>query len=287
MSVPLDLAKGPEPPIFSLDKSRYVQTLERGLAVFACFTPQYPVLGIADIADALGMTRSTTHRYVTTLAMLGYLEQEASRKYRLGLRVTDLGLSAVNATGLREHAQPLLEELHRRVSYSVSLAVLEGPEIVYVDRARNFRRGQIDLNLQPGSRLPAYCTALGKVLLAYLPETEQNQTLSEIRIRARAPNTITSRKELRAELAQVLNADIALEDEENAPRRIAIAAPVRDQSKHPVAAIDIAASTSMIRVEELAHELSPHLLAAADRISARLGYRREHEITTGGRRVHS
>ncbi len=92
----------------SLREPRYSQSLERGLAILGCFTPARPVLGIADIADELGMSRSTTHRYVITLVALGYLEQGASRKYRLGLRVTDLGMSALNSTGLREHARPYL-----------------------------------------------------------------------------------------------------------------------------------------------------------------------------------
>src|SRR6201999_1858334 len=144
----------------SLREPRYSQSLERGLAILGCFTPQRPVLGIADIADELGMSRSTTHRYVITLVALGYLEQGASRKYRLGLWVTDLGMSALNSTGLREHARPYLEELRQRSSYTTSLGVLDGTELLYVDHARSFRRGQnqADLGLQPGSRVPAYCT---------------------------------------------------------------------------------------------------------------------------------
>src|SRR3979411_2880144 len=125
----------------SLREPRYSQSLERGLAILGCFTPARPVLGIADIADHLGMSRSTTHRYVITLVALGYLEQGASRKYRLGLRVTDLGMSALNSTGLREHSHSYLEELRQSTSYTVNLAVLDGPEILYVDRARSYRRG--------------------------------------------------------------------------------------------------------------------------------------------------
>jgi len=94
-----------------LREARFSRSLERGLAILGCFTPEEPVLGIAEIADELGMSRSTTHRYVITLVALGYLEQGASRKYRLGLRVTDLGMSALNSTGLREHSRPYLEEL--------------------------------------------------------------------------------------------------------------------------------------------------------------------------------
>ena len=164
----------------SLREPRYSQSLERGLAILSCFTPKRPVLGIADIADELGMSRSTTHRYVITLLALGYLEQGASRKYRLGLRVTDLGMSALNSTGLREHAQPYLEELRQRSSYTVSLAVLDGPEVLYVDQARSFRRGpgQSNIDVRTGSRLPAYCTAMGKLLLANLPESDQRAVLA-------------------------------------------------------------------------------------------------------------
>src|SRR5664279_4024745 len=145
----------------SLREPRYSQSLERGLAILGCFTPKRPVLGIADIADDLGMSRSTTHRYVITLVALGYLEQGASRKYRLGLRVTDVGMSALNSTGLREHAHAYLEELRQRTSYTASLSVLDGADVLYVDRVASFRRGQgaSDLNIHPGSRLPAYCTA--------------------------------------------------------------------------------------------------------------------------------
>ncbi len=180
-----------------LREPRYSQSLERGLAILGCFTPERPVLGIADIADELGMSRSTTHRYVITLVALGYLEQGASRKYRLGLRVTDLGMSALNSTGLREHAHPYLEELRQRTSYTSSLAVLDGTEIVYVDRARSFRRGQAksDLGLQPGSRLPAYCTAMGKLLLAYLPEDQQRELIgTDANDQTRLPTRSPQRK---------------------------------------------------------------------------------------------
>jgi IclR family transcriptional regulator, pca regulon regulatory protein len=263
----------------SLREPRYSQSLERGLAILSCFTPKRPVLGIADIADELGMSRSTTHRYVITLLALGYLEQGASRKYRLGLRVTDLGMSALNSTGLREHAQPYLEELRQRTSYTVSLAVLDGSEILYVDRARSFRRGQgqADLDVRIGSRLPAYCTAMGKLLLANLPDAEQREQLGAIKLAKQGPNTITSKKALRDELDEVLDASFAVDDEELAKDLYSIAAPVRDDARAVVAAVDISAPSSMISIGELVDALGPHLVSTADRISARLGYRRDDE----------
>jgi IclR family pca regulon transcriptional regulator len=272
---------GQEPAwsIPSLREPRYSQSLERGLAILGCFTPKRPVLGIADIADDLGMSRSTTHRYVITLVALGYLEQGASRKYRLGLRVTDLGMSALNSTGLREHARPYLEELRQRTSYTVNLAVLEGTEILYVDRVRSFRRGQskIDLDLHTGSRLPAYCTSMGKLLLAHLPESEQRELIAAMKVTKRGPNTITSKKALREELEEVQAAGFAVNDEELAPELYSISAPVRNEAREVVAAVNLAAHSSMISLEELVDALGPHLVSTADRISARLGYRRDDE----------
>jgi IclR family pca regulon transcriptional regulator len=225
------------------------------------------------------MSRSTTHRYVITLVALGYLEQGASRKYRLGLKVTDLGMAALNSTGLREHAHEYLEELRQRTSYTTNLAVLDGTEILYVDRARSFRRGQskIDLGLHPGSRLPAYCTAMGKLLLAYLPENEQGELITEMKLTKQGPNTITSKKALLTELDEIESEGFAVNDEELAPELHSIAAPVRNEAREVVAAVNLAAHTSMISLSELVDALSPHLVSTADRISARLGYRRDDE----------
>ncbi|HWY18230.1 MAG TPA: IclR family transcriptional regulator [Solirubrobacteraceae bacterium] len=259
---------------------RYSQSLERGLAILGCFTPEHPVLGIADIADELGMSRSTTHRYVTTLLALGYLEQGRSRKYRLGLRVTDLGMSALNSTGLREHVHPFLEELRERTGYTIGLAVLDGPEILYVDRARSWRRTErdTDIGLYPGSRMPAYCTAMGKVLLAYLPDEVQRELIAQLRLERNTPSTITSKQGLRAELERISEDGYALNDQELRPGLQAIAVPVRDESREVVAAVGIAASPEAISLAELADALGPHLISTAARISSRLGYRRDDEL---------
>jgi IclR family transcriptional regulator, pca regulon regulatory protein len=246
--------------------------LERGLAILACFTPEHPVRGIAELADELEMTRSTTHRYVITLVALGFLEQDSNRKYRLGLRVADLGMSALNSTGLREHARVSLDELRHRTSYTTSIAVLDGHEILYVDRARSFRRGQnkIDLNLRVGSRLPAYCTAMGKVLLAFLPEEDQRAVLAEMKLAKRGPQTITTKKALLEELERVREEGFAVNGEELVAGLISIAVPIRNENREVIAAINVAAHTDMISSEELVAQLLPHLLSTADQVSVRL-----------------
>jgi IclR family pca regulon transcriptional regulator len=274
-----DVAREPAWSVPSLREPRYSQSLERGLAILGCFTPKRPVLGIADIADDLGMSRSTTHRYVITLVALGYLEQGASRKYRLGLRVTDLGMSALNSTGLREHAHPYLEELRQRTSYTTSLGVLDGTDVLFVDRVRSFRRGvdETGLDLHTGSRLPAYCTAMGKLLLANLPESEQRDPITQMKLTKRGPNTITGKRALLDELEEIQSAGFAVDDQELAPDIYAIAVPVRNEARDVVAAVGLAAHSSMISLEELVDALAPHAVSTADRISARLGYRRDDE----------
>lgn len=266
-----------------LREPRYSQSLERGLAILGCFTPKRPVLGTAEIADGLGMSRPTTHRYVTTLAALGFLGQTAERKYRLGLRVTDLGFSALSSTGLAEQARPYLEELRRNSSYTVSIVVLDGEEILYVDRARGYRYAQIwlDLSLGSGSRLPAHCTAAGKVLLAYLPDEAQRELIQGMRLERVGPHTVTSRRALLGELEQVREDGYAISDEETAAGLYSIAAPVWSESSEVAAAVDMIALASAISLEDLVQALLPHLVSTAAQISARLGYRRADEMGKG------
>ncbi|HUN79415.1 MAG TPA: IclR family transcriptional regulator [Solirubrobacteraceae bacterium] len=265
----------------TLKEPRFSQSLERGLAILCCFRPDRPVLGISEIAKELGMSRSTTHRYVITLAVLGYLEQGPGRKYQLGLRVTRLGLSAMSATSLAEHARADLEDLCRRTGFSVSLAVLDGTEIVLVDRLRGGRRGlhPDDPGVSKGSRLPARCTAAGKLLLANLPELAQRELVGEIDFRGGyGPNAITSKSALRAELEQIRDSPLVVDDEEYAENLYAVAAPLRSDTGEAVAAITLTASARAIALGDLIDALGPHVVSTADRVSARLGYRRADEL---------
>jgi IclR family transcriptional regulator, pca regulon regulatory protein len=257
---------------------RYSQSLERGLAILTCFSSERPLLGIAELADMLGMSRSTTHRYVTTLVALGYLEQGAQRKYGLTLHVTDLGLSAMTATGLREHARTYVEELSLRSAYTVGVAILDGSEVVCVEHARGSRRGQqlIDLGLVVGSRLPAHRTATGKLLMAHLPERERRALIAGLKL-SRGTPAIASKGALRDKLEAIPSEAVASSREELAPGLLAIAAPVRGESREVVAAVGMAAHSSMISLEGLVEHLGPHLVSTADHISARLGYRRDDE----------
>ena len=174
----------------------YSQSLERGLALLASFSSARPLLGVSELAREVGLSRSTAHRYIATLAALGYLDQDVvTRKYRLGLRVLDLGFAAINSMELRQISAPHLQRLSDETGHTVNMAILDGPDIVYVERCRSAQRGQreIDLDLHVGSRLPAYCTSMGKVLLAHLPTDRRDALLGDVRLSQRGPNTLTSR----------------------------------------------------------------------------------------------
>ncbi|HXY80537.1 MAG TPA: IclR family transcriptional regulator C-terminal domain-containing protein [Gaiellaceae bacterium] len=256
--------------------SAYSQSLERGLAVLSSFRSGRPLLGVSELGRDIGLSRSTTHRYVATLAALGYLQQDTeTKKYRLGPRVLDLGFSAINSMELREVAAPHLRTLSDETGYTVNMAILDRLDIVYVERCRSSRAGQreIDLNLHVGSRLPAYCTSLGKVLLAYLPPEEQAETLAEIELSRRGPNTITSRTALSAELKRVRAEGLAISNEELAYGLRSIAAPILSRDGAASAAINLAVHSSMVSMNDLVARLSPTLQRTASEISAHLGYR--------------
>jgi IclR family transcriptional regulator, pca regulon regulatory protein len=249
------------------------QSLERGLAVLCTFSPDRPALGISDLARELGLTRSTTHRYVATLTSLGFLEQDAStRKYRLGPRVLDLGFSTLGSLELREIARPHLRTLTEATGHTSNLAIRDDTDVILIDRVRGRpgRYHHLEFTLHVGSRLPAYCSATGKVLLAFLPRADLDSLLDRIELVQRGPRTLTDRGALLAELERVRHTGVAVNDEELESALRSIAAPVRSRSGEVVAAINVAIPWSPVAMSHLVAELAPTLEATANTIAARV-----------------
>ena len=255
---------------------RTSQSLERGLAILSSFSSGRQLVGTSEIARELGLTRSTTHRYIATLSRLGYLQQDpTTRRYGLGPRVLDLGFTAINSMELRHVAAPHLRRLCDETGHTVNMAILDDADIVYVERCRasRGRQSEIDLDLHVGSRLPAYCTSLGKVLLAYLPPARRDEILADAHLLRRGPNTITTRAALTAELERVRAEGIAVNNEELAYGLRSIAVPVLAASGEAVAAVNLAAHSAMVSIDDLLERLGPTMRRAAGEISAQLGYR--------------
>jgi IclR family transcriptional regulator, pca regulon regulatory protein len=251
----------------------FSQSLERGLAILSAFTPDNPCLGISDLARKLALTRSTAHRYVSTLATLGYLQQDdATRKYRLGARVLDLGFSTLGSFGLREIAAPHLRRLTDSTGYTTNLAIRDDTDVILIDRVRAQpgRYHHAELTLHVGSRLPSYCSAIGKALLAFLPRPDLDQLLDRVDFVQRGPRTVPSRSALLSQLECVRRTGVAVNDEElyNSIRSIAV--PVRSRAGDVVASINIAFPWSPVPITELTSQFAPALKSAASRITAQV-----------------
>ena len=254
---------------------RYSRALDRGLAVVACFTAERPELGVREVAGMLEMSPTATHRYLSALASQGYLEQDVtSSKYRLSLGAIDLGMAALSATGLCMHARPYIEELGRRIGFTVQIGVLDGSEVLLVAALPGRRRDQREQGCEArvGVRLPAYGTSLGKVLLASVAPDQQAGLISEMDFKRYGPKTIVSEQSLLAVLDRVRRDGFAVEDEEIAAGACAIAAPVRDESGDVIAAVNVVAQHGVVELSELVRWCEGELLATAERISARLGW---------------
>jgi IclR family transcriptional regulator, pca regulon regulatory protein len=249
----------------------FSQSLERGLAILSAFRPDRPALGISELSRELGLTRSTTHRYVATLASLRYLEQDPStRKYRLAPRVLDLGFSMLGSLELREIATPYLRQLTDATGHTSNLAIRDDTDVILIDRVRGRpgRYHHLEFTLHAGSRLPSYCSATGKALLAFLPATDLDRLLDRIDLVQRAPRTVTAKSSLLSELEQVRRTGIATNDEELESALRSIAAPVRSRSGEVVAAVNVAIPWSPAAMNELVTRLGPAVRETANKIAA-------------------
>ena len=187
----------------------------------------------------------------------------------------DLGFSAINSMEVREVAAPHLRRLSDDTGFTVNMAILDGADVVYVERCRSTLAGQreIDLNLHVGSRLPAYCTSLGKVLLAHLPAEEQADALARVDFVRRGPNTLVSRTALANELKRVRRNGFAINNEELAYGLRSIAAAILAHDGTAAGALNLAVHRSLVSMDDLVIRLSPALKRTAAEISARIGYR--------------
>lgn len=251
---------------------RLSRSLEYGMAMLECFSGENPALGIAQLAKTLEIGRSTTHRYATTLLMLGYLEQDGKRKYRLAARAADPGLAAIGTIRRLAPARQVLEDLRDWTGHTVGMGVIDETRAIYVQRLHAHRHGQhgADLDLGVGAPLPLHCTAIGKALLAALPDERLNDLTARLDLARHGPNSIGSRRKLAAELDSVREQGIALSDQELAAGVGAIAAPVGQVGRWTVA-LDVTVPSSGYTPARLLEAVGPLLRRAAQRVSQAAG----------------
>src|SRR5437867_5454276 len=191
----------------------FMTSLARGLAVIRAFTQQRRHLSIAQLSQRTGIPRAAVRRCLHTLTKLGYVGSDDGRGYALRPRILALGHAYLSSTPLATMAQPLLDNISEALHESSSMAVLEGDEILYVARSTTTTRlMSIDLGL--GSRLPAYCSSMGRVLLADLPATEIDAYLSRVSLVKLTHRTVSTASDLKRVLATVQRQDYAIVDQE-------------------------------------------------------------------------
>jgi IclR family pca regulon transcriptional regulator len=259
----------PEPRVRPAPDPRLSRSLEYGVAILETFSAGRQELGIAGLSDIVGISRSTTHRYATTLVALGYLEQDSKRKYRLSARAATPGSAAIAAVRRDIHARAVLEELREQTGHTVSMGVLDRARVTYVHRLFGHRAGQyaIDASLGVGASVPVYCTALGKVLLASLSDAERREVLAALHLTRHGPNTIVDKHALATELDGISSRGIVLSDEEavRGARSIAVLVP-RPSGEHQLA-IDVTVPSAAYTLERLTTQIGPHVKRAARLIS--------------------
>ena len=214
----------------------FVASLAKGLRVIEAFQAEKSRLSITDVARETGLDRATARRCLLTLAELGYADYDG-KFFSLTPRILRLGVAALASMPLPQIVQPWLDQLSERVGQSCSVAILEGTEILYVARAA--QRRVMSIGLMPGSRLPAFCTSMGRVLLAALPKEEAREIVEQSDLSPRTPNSLTDISDLMQELDRVRLQGYALVDQEVELGLRSLSVPLLNQSGDTVAALNI------------------------------------------------
>jgi IclR family pca regulon transcriptional regulator len=243
-----------------------VQSLQRGAAVLRCFTSQSPQLSLTDIVGRTGIPKPTAFRTLLALCESGLLDRDpATRKYHVGVCALDLCAAFLEALRLPGVAMPHLERLAHECMESASMAILDGVQVVYVARAAT--RRWMSAHLQVGSRLPAYCTSLGRVLLAYRPWRETKALLARERLLPHTPKTVTDLGRLAEILAEVRVKGYSINDEELELGLRSAAAPIRLGPDKAFAAVNVSTPSARVSLGVLVDEFVPKLVQTARSIS--------------------
>ncbi len=248
----------------------FMQSLARGLQVLEAFAELGPGQSIADLSRHTGLARGVVARCLHTLAATGYAEQDG-RQFSVRPKVLRLAQGYLSDRSLSAQAQPLLEQLRDDLGESCSLGVLDGADVLYVARASRSRIMAVGLHV--GSRLPAWCTSMGRVLLAGLPLAER-AALIPVELPAHTAHTITDHALLDATLETVAREGLAVIDQELEVGLRSVAVPVRDGAGRVVAALNLGANALEYGVEDLRERVAPSLRLASQRLSAAMRWGR-------------
>lgn len=242
-------------------KTDIIGSLAKGLRVLEAFGAEHPRLSIAETAERTGLDRATARRCLLTLHAEGYADYDG-KFFTLTPRVLRLGMGALAALPLAQLVQPWLDQLSERIGQSTSVSILDETEIVYLARAA--QRRVMSIGLLPGSRLPAHCTSMGRVLLAALPEPEARAVIDASDLSPRTPFSRTDPEEIIAEIGRVRAQGYALIDQEVELGLRSLAVPLISARGRVVAALNTGVAAVQAEPDALAALYLPALLKVQD-----------------------
>ncbi|MFC5737294.1 IclR family transcriptional regulator domain-containing protein [Sinirhodobacter huangdaonensis] len=242
-------------------KTDIIGSLAKGLRVLEAFGAEHPRLSIAETAERTGLDRATARRCLLTLHAEGYADYDG-KFFTLTPRVLRLGMGALAALPLAQLVQPWLDQLSERIGQSTSVSILDETEIVYLARAA--QRRVMSIGLLPGSRLPAHCTSMGRVLLAALPEPEARAVIDASDLSPRTPFSRTDPEEIIAEIGRVRTQGYALIDQEVELGLRSLAVPLISARGRVVAALNTGVAAVQAEPDALAALYLPALLKVQD-----------------------
>jgi IclR family transcriptional regulator, pca regulon regulatory protein len=247
----------------------FVQSLERGLMVLRCFTPERPDLSISEVAERTQISRAAARRILFTLERLGYTGRNQAGLFHLQPAVLTLGYGYIAGQQLPQVARPYLQVVAEELHGSSSLAILDHFDVVFVARARS--PSLVSTTVYVGSRLPAHVTALGRVLLADLPDEQIERYLEGARMQRLTDFTTVDPQAIKQAVLDAREKRYALVDQELAMGVRALAVPVYDHSGTVVASINVSVADARATAEQVVERCLPALRQASAQITAGLG----------------
>ncbi|WP_289134805.1 IclR family transcriptional regulator [uncultured Brevibacillus sp.] len=250
---------------------KFIQSVDRAIDILELFSLTDTELSVKEISDRLQLSKSTVHGLIKTLENRGYLEQKPTdQKYKLGLRLFELGNLVGGGMELRNLAYPVIHDLVATLQETVHLVVLDKDEVVYVEKVEG--PGSLRMYSMLGKRAPLYCTGVGKALFAHLDEETVDRILNEVELRAFTSLTLTDPVAIKRELAKIREQGYAIDDEEIEIGLKCVAAPIFNHEGKVIASISSAGPKHRFSDEKMETFISEVKLAALA-VSKRFGYR--------------
>lgn len=245
----------------------YINSVEKGLSILELLADKKS-LSVTEVAKELGLNRSGSHRFLATLRELGYVERDVNSHYQLTFKVLQLGMKFANRFEMRSVARPFMQRLASISKETINLGYWDGKGIIHLDKIDSYEILRIDPGI--GTRVPAYCTGLGKSVLASLPDEELENYLKSIRLQAHTEKTITTKKKLREELRKTRERGYAIDDEELAQGLRCIGAPIFDFEGYPQYSMSVSGPAMRVTLERI-EELHHHVRGICTELSNYLG----------------